>query len=78
MSSPGVAGFVGEHPRLVPVVICTVLLIMLIASIIRAFQRWEILPDPLLPEKMRNFWYAIQKRAVNGFVSYLSGVKEKD
>ena len=69
------ADYVGTHPRLVPVAIVTVLLIMLIASMIRAFRRWEILPDPLLPEKLRNVWYALQKTVMDGFVRALSGKK---
>jgi hypothetical protein len=69
----GLAEYVGNHPRIVPVAIVSVLLIMLIASVIRAFQRWEILPDPLLPEKLRNVWYSLQKAAVDGFVRALSG-----
>jgi hypothetical protein len=33
--------------------ICAVFVGMLIRSMIRAFQRWEILPDPLLPAWLR-------------------------
>jgi hypothetical protein len=78
MDTQRVVSLFGQHPRLVPVAICTVLIIMLIASVIRAFQRWEILPDPLLPKKMRNVWYAAQKAANDRFVSFLSGTKQKD
>jgi hypothetical protein len=74
----GLAEFVGNNPVIVPVAIVTVLLVMLIASVIRAFQRWEILPDPLLPEKLRNAWYALQKAAEDTFVRALSGTKDKN
>jgi len=74
----GVADYVGQHPRIVPVAICTVLLIMLIASVIRALKRWEILPDPILPEKLRNVWYAAQKAVSDAFLRSLTGKKNND
>jgi len=40
------------------------MLLMFIRSVVRALQRWEILPDPLLPEKWRNRWYALQRSAL--------------
>lgn len=43
------------------VIVCVVAVTMLIASVIRAFQRWEILPDPLLPPLLRRIWYSIEK-----------------
>ena len=71
----GLIGFVGDHPRIVPVAICTVLLLMLLRSIVRAFQRWEILPDPLLPEKLRKIWNGVEKAAEDGLYRGLSGKK---
>jgi hypothetical protein len=44
---------IDKHPGIVGVAIIAGLLIMLIRSIFRALQRWEIIPDPLLPEKWR-------------------------
>ena len=71
----GLIQYVGKHPRIALVAVVTVMLIMLIASIIRAFQRWEILPDPILPEKVRRVWNRLQKAAVDQFVRGLSGRK---
>src|SRR5438552_1326429 len=38
-----------RHPGIVGVAIIAGLLILLIRSIFRALQRWEIIPDPLFP-----------------------------
>lgn len=65
--------YIGKHPAIVPWGVSAVFLIMLIASVIRAFQRWEIIPDPLLPEKPRKVWYALQKALGDMFAAGLSG-----
>jgi hypothetical protein len=56
---------VAAYPGIVAVVVITGLLLMFIASVIRALQRWEIIPDPLLPEKWRNRWYALQRKVLD-------------
>ena len=58
-----------------PFLIGGILIIMLIRSMIRAFQRWEIIPDPLLPEKWRNRWNAVEKGLTDRFTATLSGKK---
>ncbi|MGZ7081144.1 MAG: hypothetical protein ACXVJT_17150 [Thermoanaerobaculia bacterium] len=71
----GLIDLVADNPRIVPVAICTVLLLMLLRSMVRAFQRWEILPDPLFPEWVRKIWYAVEKRFEDGLYRGLSGRK---
>ena len=64
-----------KHPPLVGISICAMLVIMLIRSVIRAFQRWEILPDPLMPAWFRRIWYGIEKSAEDAIYTGLSGRK---
>lgn len=53
-----------KHPEIVGIAIIAGLLILLIRSVIRALQRWEIIPDPLLPEKWRKRVNAIEMKAL--------------
>ena len=52
-----------RHPGIVGVAIIAGRLILLIRSIFRALQRWEIIPDPLLPEEWRKRVDAIEQSA---------------
>jgi len=40
------------------------LLVLLIRSVIRALQRWEIIPDPLLPERWRRVVNKVEEKAL--------------
>ena len=54
-----------RHPGIVGVAIIAGLLILLIRSIVRALQRWEILPDPLVPERWRKRVDAVDLKALD-------------
>src|SRR5205814_3912494 len=56
--------YIQRHPGIVGVAIIAGLLIMLIRSVVRALQRWETIPDPLLPEKWRSRINAIELAAL--------------
>ena len=71
----GVIQMFARHPPLVGIAICTMLVVMLIRSIIRAFQRWEILPDPLMPAWARRIIYGVEKHAEDVLYERLSGRK---
>ena len=52
-----------DHPLfLTAVIICIGL--MFIRSVIRALQRWEVIPDPLLPERWRNVVNSLQRKVL--------------
>ena len=53
-----------QHPGIVGVVIIAGLVILLIRSVIRALQRWEVIPDPLLPEAWRRRVNAVEMAAL--------------
>lgn len=53
-----------NHPGIVGIAIIAGLLVMLIRSIFRALQRWEIIPDPLLPERWRKRIDAVELKAL--------------
>jgi uncharacterized membrane protein YgcG len=53
-----------QHPGIVGVVVIGGLLILLIRSVIRALQRWEVIPDPLLPERWRRRVNAVEMAAL--------------
>lgn len=65
--------YAGRHPVVVGIAICVTLLLMLVRSIVRALQRWEILPDPILPERLRRIWYGVEKSGERSFYRSLSG-----
>ena len=54
--------FVEHHG--VPIVIIGGLIILLIRSVVRALQRWEIIPDPLLPERWRRVVNRVEEKAL--------------
>lgn len=54
--------FVDHHG--VSFVIIGGLIIMLIRSLIRALQRWELIPDPLLPERWRRVINRVEAKAL--------------
>src|SRR6266550_2914301 len=54
-----------KHPGIVGVAIIAGLLILLIRSVIRALQRWEVIPDPLLPERWRRRVNAVEMAALD-------------
>jgi len=51
---------IDKHPGIVGVAIIAGLLILLFRSVIRALQRWEVIPDPLLPESLRRRVNAVE------------------
>jgi uncharacterized membrane protein YgcG len=53
-----------KHPGIVGVAIIAGLFILLIRSVIRALQRWEVIPDPLLPESWRRRVNAVEMAAL--------------
>jgi len=55
---------IDKHPGVVGVAIITGLILMLIASVIRALKRWEIIPDPLLPERWRRRINFLQRKGL--------------
>ena len=54
--------FVEHHG--VPIVIIGGLIILLIRSVVRALKRWEIIPDPLLPERWRRVVNRVEEKAL--------------
>jgi len=55
-----------DHPLFLSAVI-VVIAVLFIRSVIRALQRWEVIPDPLLPEPWRrainHFWESVGRRS---------------
>ena len=56
--------WVEKHPGIVVVIVIIGLSLMLIRSVVRALQRWEVIPDPLLPEKWRRVINSMQRKAL--------------
>ena len=52
-----------DHPLFLTAVIIGISL-MFIRSVIRALQRWEVIPDPLLPERWRNVVNSLQRKVL--------------
>src|SRR5438094_10545059 len=48
----------------VPIIIIGGLIVMLIRSVVRGVQRWEIIPDPLLPERWRRVVNRVEEKAL--------------
>ncbi|PYQ52387.1 MAG: hypothetical protein DMF59_04840 [Acidobacteria bacterium] len=52
-----------DHPVFLIAVIIGIA-ILFIRSVIRALQRWEVIPDPLLPERWRRAVNSLQRKAL--------------
>ena len=53
-----------KHPGVFVVIVIVGLSLMLIRSVVRALQRWEVIPDPLLPERWRRAINSMQRKAL--------------
>ena len=56
--------WVEKHPGIFVVIVIVGLSLMLIRSVVRALQRWEVIPDPLLPERWRRVINGMQRKAL--------------
>lgn len=56
--------WVEKHPGIIVVIVIIGISLMLIRSIIRALQRWEVIPDPLLPERWRRVINSVERKAL--------------
>jgi hypothetical protein len=56
--------WVGRHPGIFIVIVIVGVSLMLMRSVIRALQRWEVIPDPLLPERWRRVVNSLQRKAL--------------
>ena len=55
--------WVERHPGIFVVIAIIGVGLMLMRSIVRALQRWEVIPDPLLPERWRRVVNTLQRKA---------------
>ncbi|MDQ6800272.1 MAG: hypothetical protein M3041_05480 [Acidobacteriota bacterium] len=56
--------WVGRHPGIFIVIAIIGVALMMMRSIVRALQRWEVIPDPLLPERWRRVVNSVQQKAL--------------